>query len=67
MSLPLYTGMRDSVWKSTSQLDYHGDNGVDGVGRLKFDLHTGMIPTPRDFWADLVASRHTNPLIAERS
>ena len=30
-----------SVWKSTSQLDYHGDNGVDGVGRPKFDFHTG--------------------------
>ena len=30
------------MWKSTSELGYYGDNvRVDGVGRPKFDFHTG--------------------------
>ena len=30
------------VWKSTSELGY-GQRRVDGMGRLKFDFHTGRL------------------------
>ena len=30
-----------AVWESTSELGSHGNDVVDGVGRLKFDFHTG--------------------------
>ena len=40
------------MWKSTSELGY-----VDGVGRPKFDFHTGAAPAVEDVAAVLAAAQ----------